>query len=307
MKLEILVPVYNEQECIAETFRRLIDIQNGLKAKFETTIVFINDGSSDKTLELLIELKNKRQDVKVINLSRNFGHQLALTAGLDFAEADFVAIIDGDMQDPPELIPAMLEIAVSGFDVVYGQRNSRVGETWFKLLTAKMFYRVLSQMCEVEIPKDAGDFRVISKKVLACLKSMRERHRFIRGLVPLSGFRQFAFKYDRHERFAGETKYPLKKMVRFALDAIFSFSTRPLKFIRYVGLSSLIVSALLLLKIIYIKIFSGQVIPGYSSMVVILVFFSSVQILSISILGEYIGRIFEESKKRPLYFIDEIM
>jgi len=307
MKLEIVIPFYNEEECIRETFQRLLEIKEVLESKFDVSFIFVNDGSKDKTLELLTGLKQDRSDVKLIDLSRNFGHQIALTAGLDFASADYIAVLDGDMQDPPELLPMMLDVAQSGFDVVYGQRNTRKGETWFKLLTAKMFYQLLSKLCEVDIPKDTGDFRVMNKKVLESLKSMRERHRFIRGLVPYSGFRHIAFKYDRQERFAGTTKYPLKKMVRFALDAIFSFSTKPLKYIRYLGIISLMISAYLLLKIAYLKFIDGGVVPGYSSLVVILVFFSSMQILSISILGEYIGRIFEESKQRPLYFINKIL
>ena len=307
MKLEIVIPFYNEEACILETFQRLLLVKDILANRYEVSFIFVNDGSKDKTINLLSEIKQSRDDVRVIDLSRNFGHQIALTAGLDFASADYVAVLDGDMQDPPELLPMMLDVAQSGFDVVYGQRNTREGETWFKLLSAKIFYQLLSKLCEVQIPKDTGDFRVMNKKVLESLKSMRERHRFIRGLVPYSGFRQIAFKYDRKERFAGTTKYPLKKMIRFALDAIFSFSTRPLKFIRYLGLVSLIISAYLLFKIAYLKFVDGGVVPGYSSLVVILVFFSSMQILSISILGEYIGRIFEESKQRPLYFINRIL
>lgn len=306
MKFEIVIPVYNEEDCISETFNRLLSLKKKLSDTYEVGFIFVNDGSKDKTLELLLKLKEGHPNVKVINLSRNFGHQIALTAGLDHADADFVGVIDGDLQDPPELFPTMLDIARSGFDVVYGQRNSRKGETWFKLLSAKIFYQILSKMCEVDIPKDTGDFRLINKKVLIALNSMKERHRFIRGLVPYSGFRQFAFRYDRKERFAGETKYPLSKMIRFALDAIFSFSTRPLKLIRYVGLVVLLISSMLLANVAYVKFISGQAVPGYSSIVVILVFFSSIQILSISILGEYIGRIFDESKRRPIYFIDKI-
>lgn len=306
MKFEIVIPVYNEEQCIEETFNRLLGLKKRLADSFEVGFVFVNDGSKDKTLDMLLKLKEGHLNVKVINLSRNFGHQIALTAGLDHVDADFVGIIDGDLQDPPELFPAMLDISRSGFDVVYGQRNSRKGETWFKLLSAKMFYLLLSKMCEIDIPKDTGDFRLINRKVLDALSSMREKHRFIRGLVPYTGFRQIAFKYDRSERFAGETKYPLTKMIRFALDAIFSFSTKPLKLIRYVGLVALLISTMLLAKVAYVKLVSGQAVPGYSSIVVILVFFSSIQILSISILGEYIGRIFDESKRRPIYFVDKI-
>jgi glycosyltransferase involved in cell wall biosynthesis len=302
---EIIVPVYNEIECISETYKRLLNLKDVLIG-FDVRYLFVNDGSRDGTLEKLIDLKGDDSSVRILDLSRNFGHQIAITAGLDYSKADYVGIIDGDLQDPPELFQGMLELLRSGYDVVYGQRESREGEGWFKIQTAKMFYLLLSRLCEVEIPRDTGDFRVINGKVLRSMQSMREKHRFLRGLVPYVGFKSVAFKYDRHERFAGVTKYPLLKMVRFALDAIFSFSTRPLKYIRYFGIGSLFVSFLLLLKIAYLKFFSGSVIPGYSSLVVILVFFSSIQIISISVLGEYIGRVFEEVKKRPLYFIDKI-
>jgi polyisoprenyl-phosphate glycosyltransferase len=307
MNFEIVIPVFNESLCIDETFKRLITLRNNM-TNTRVTLSFINDGSKDDTLSRLVSLKGSHPRVKIVNLSRNFGHQLALTAGLDHVDGDvdYVGIIDGDLQDPPELLIPMLEIAKSGFEVVYGQRKSRAGESFFKLVSAKAFYKILSLMCDVPIPRDTGDFRVISKKVLVQITSMREKHRFVRGLVPFCGHKQVAFSYDRAERFAGETKYPLKKMVRFALDAIFSFSSKPLKFIRYIGLIAMLASLLLGLKIIYIKLIVGDAVPGYSSLVVIIVFFSSVQMLSLSLIGEYVGRIFEESKQRPLYFIDKI-
>ena len=306
MKFDIVIPVYNEELCINETVSRLEKVKSSLENRFEVNLIFVNDGSSDKTLDLLSDHAENKNYIHIIDLSRNFGHQIALTAGLDYTNADIVGIIDGDLQDPPELFPQMIDELLPEYDVIYGQRKIRVGETKFKLLSAKLFYLLLSRMCDVPIPRDTGDFRLINSKVLISLKQMREKHRFVRGLVPFAGFKQKAFFYSRQERFAGTTKYPLKRMIRFALDAIFSFSTKPLKLIRYFGLLTFILSAVLVLNTLWIRFYGGAV-PGYSSTVIIIVFFSSVQILSISILGEYIGRIFEQSKDRPLYFINKII
>ena len=304
MRFDIVIPVYNEEECIRETISRLEKVKAQLH-KFDTHLIFVNDGSRDKTFEILSAEAESKKYLHVINLSRNFGHQIALTAGLDHSDADYVGIIDGDLQDPPELFLDMIQIMQSeNLDVLYGQRRSRVGESAFKKISAKTFYYVLSKMCDVSIPRDTGDFRLINKMVLTALKSMRERHRFVRGLVPFAGFRQKSFLYDRKERFAGSTKYPLKKMINFALDAIFSFSTKPLRLIRYFGIVSLVASFYLIANTIWAKL-NSVAVPGYSSTVVAIVFFSSIQILSISILGEYVGRIFEESKRRPLYFVKE--
>lgn len=306
MKFDIVIPVYNEELCINETVSRLEKVKSSLENRFEVNLIFVNDGSSDKTLDLLSDHAENKNYIHIIDLSRNFGHQIALTAGLDYTNADIVGIIDGDLQDPPELFPQMIDELLPEYDVIYGQRKIRVGETKFKLLSAKLFYLLLSRMCDVPIPRDTGDFRLINSKVLISLKQMREKHRFVRGLVPFAGFKQKAFFYSRQERFAGTTKYPLKRMIRFALDAIFSFSTKPLKLIRYFGLLTFILSAVLVLNTLWIRFYGGA-IPGYSSTVIIIVFFSSVQILSISILGEYIGRIFEQSKDRPLYFINKVI
>jgi glycosyltransferase involved in cell wall biosynthesis len=306
MRFDIVIPVYNEEECILETLKRLELVRLQLMG-FDTHFIFVNDGSRDSTFDLLSQEAKSRSHIHVLNLSRNFGHQIALTAGLDYATGDYVGIIDGDLQDPPELFLEMIkEMQEEGLDVLYGQRRIRNGETFFKKTTAKAFYFILSRLCDVPIPRDTGDFRLISKPVLLSLQQMREKHRFVRGLVPFAGFRQKSFLYDRKERFAGSTKYPLVKMINFALDAIFSFSTKPLKLIRYFGFISLFASFYLIVNTIIIKFYSSAV-PGYSSTLVVIVFFGSIQILAISILGEYVGRIFEESKRRPLYFIKDVI
>lgn len=305
--LDIIIPVYNESECIEETIKRVGDVSDLLALYYRVRVIFVDDGSKDDTYFKLSKLVSRNAQYRVIKLSRNFGHQLALTAGLDYASADFVAILDGDLQDPPELIPEMLKKCEDGFHIVYGKRESREGETYLKLLSASVFYKVLSRFCDVDIPRNTGDFRVVSSKVIGALKSMRERHRFIRGLVPYSGFKSFAFSYERKARFAGETKYPLKKMTRFAFDAILSFSTKPIKIMRYYGLFSVFLSFLFLIYVMYLRFFDTGIVPGFTVIIALIIFFGGVQILSMSLLGEYVGRIFEEVKDRPLYFIDEIL
>jgi dolichol-phosphate mannosyltransferase len=305
--LDIVIPVFNEEECIVETVSRIKNVCLSLAEKFKVSIIFIDDGSKDRTFQILKMEAALFKNLKIVKLSRNFGHQLALTAGLDHSTADIIAILDGDLQDPPELLPAMIEKMSEGYDIVYGQRKKREGETIFKRLTAAAFYRVLSRMCDIEIPQDTGDFRVISNRVLLALKSMRERHRFIRGLVPYSGFKSYAFSYQRKTRFAGDTKYPFKKMIRFAFDAIFSFSTKPIKIMRYYGLISVGLSILFFFYILYLRLFSSAVVPGLTVIITLIIFFGGIQILSISLLGEYVGRIFEEVKSRPLYFVEEFV
>lgn len=304
MKFEVVVPVFNEAECIRETTRRILTTLDGLSG-IESRVIFVDDGSSDTTYRLLTEESAKDKRVSVIKLSRNFGHQIAVTAGLDSASADFIGIIDGDLQDPPELFPVMLEKALSGFDIVYGKRVSREGETLFKKVSAAVFYRYLNKMCDVDIPKDTGDFRVISKKTLEMLRSMREKHRFLRGMVPYIGLPSYAFEYHRKARFGGKTKYPFTKMARFALDATFSFSSRPIKIVRYIGIISIFLSIILGIYWLTMKIAFNAAVPGFTAIVTCVVFFGGVQTLAISIIGEYVGRIFEEVKQRPLYFIEK--
>lgn len=304
--LNIVVPVYNEQECLIEMFNRLELLRKNFSA-LNISYIFINDGSSDGTYDILNSFCLDKNWVKVIHLSRNFGHQYALTAGLDHSHSDYVAIIDADLQDPPELIKSMYEKSLEGFDIVYGQRQVRKGEGFFKKTTAKFFYRVISFLCNIDIPVDTGDFRFINKRVLQALIDLRESHRFIRGMVPWVGFKATPLLYNRDERYAGKTKYPLRRMFRFALDAIFSFSNIPLKIASYMG--GMIVALGLLGGgvITYLRLFTEYNVPGVATVILTILIMSGVQIVMLGIIGEYIGRIFEESKSRPLYVVAEKM
>ncbi|MFA5797286.1 MAG: glycosyltransferase family 2 protein [Candidatus Woesearchaeota archaeon] len=303
--LDIIIPIYNEQQCIPELMKRLLALKRKMKT-VEIGFVFINDGSKDKSLPMLYSYADKYKGITVINFSRNFGHQLAVTAGVDHTTADYVVIIDADLQDPPEIIADMYAKAKAGYDIVYGQRIVRKGETVFKKATAALFYRLINMLCDVEIPVDTGDFRLITKKVVDTLKSMREKHRFIRGMVPWVGFKSYPYQYHRDIRYAGETKYPLRKMLRLAKDAVFSFSDKPLRLATYIGFITLIIGILSLIVLLYLRFFTASYISGITAVITALVILSGVQIFIMGIMGEYIGRIFEESKKRPLYVVEHI-
>jgi dolichol-phosphate mannosyltransferase len=305
--LDIIVPVFNEIECINILFDRLISLRKLMSSKIDTSFLFIDDGSSDGSGNALLEIAKKHEFSKVVTLSRNFGHQIAVTAGLDFATADYVAIIDADLQDPPELLNEMFDEFENGYDIIYGQRKKREGETFFKKITASAFYRLLSYMCEVDIPKDTGDFRIMTKQVANELRRMRERHRFIRGMVPWVGFKSYAFEYDRQERFAGETKYPLSKMVKFAFDAIFSFSKKPLIYATRVGLLAMVLAILGAFYMVYLKLFTTAAVDGVTVVITTIVFMGGVQIMVLGMIGEYVARIFEEAKARPLYIADQVV
>jgi dolichol-phosphate mannosyltransferase len=274
-------------------------------ADVSTNFIFVNDGSRDNSFEILRAASADNSSVKVISFSRNFGHQAAITAGIKASNGDWVAIIDGDLQDPPELIGDMLLLAESGYDVVYGQRKSRAGETWFKKFTAASFYKLLSHLCEIPIPRDTGDFRLMSRRAVDAFNSLNEKHRFVRGMVPWIGFPSIALKYDRSARFAGETKYPLKKMVSFAFNAILSFSSKPLTIAIRLGLIIIFLAVLWAIYAVYVRFFSHEALPGFTAILVAITFFSGVQIFLIGIVGEYIGKIFEEVKGRPIYVISE--
>jgi polyisoprenyl-phosphate glycosyltransferase len=303
--LSIVIPVYNEEESILETVKRLQKLRDNFVKEVRVEIIFVDDGCSDNTLKYIRNFAEQDASIKVISLSRNFGHQIAITAGIDLAAGDYVAVIDGDLQDPPELIADMYRKALTGFDVVYGKRRSRTGETYFKKATASGFYRLLNYMCEIDIPTDTGDFRLMSRKVVDAFKKMRERHRFVRGMVPWLGFKSVALEYDRAERFAGETKYPLKKMVTFAINAILSFSSKPLTVAIRLGFFTIFAGLTGGVYMLYLKLFTNIPLPGLTAVLISIVLFSGVQILLIGIVGEYIARIFEESKGRPLYLIAE--
>ena len=268
--------------------------------------IFINDGSKDHSLPQLVSLTQKHSNYKVINFSRNFGHQKAVTAGLHHAQGQSVAIIDADLQDPPEFIVDLFKKQQEGFDVVYAKRRMRHGESILKRFTAKIFYRLILKITEIEIPIDTGDFRIMRRNVVDVLNSMPESHRFIRGMVSWVGFRQIGLEYDRQERFAGKTKYPFKKMLRFAFDAITSFSTLPLKLMIYIGFFASFIGILGIGYIFYIKFFTTLTITGWSSIMITILLLGGVQLVTIGIMGEYIGRLSEESKKRPLYIIEKV-
>lgn len=300
--LDIVIPVFNEEECLDELLLRLLALKDRM-GDVEIVLTFVNDGSTDATMSKLADYAGRFPFIKVLDFSRNFGHQVAVTAGLDQADADYVAIIDADLQDPPELIEAMYRRAKAGVDVVYGKRLMRKGETWFKKLTARMFYRFLSRMCDVEIPDDVGDFRLISRRVLHAVQAMREKHRFLRGMIPWVGFSSEPCLYNRDERYAGATKFPLRKMLKFALDAIFSFSNTPIRIATYTGLFIVGVGIAGGLVLLYVRCFTTYSVPGITAAILTIIILGGVQIIMLGIIGEYIGRIFEESKNRPLYLV----
>ena len=304
-KISVIIPMYYEEEVAEECYKRVKTVLTSLK-DYEHEILFVNDGSKDKTLEILESIAEKDKQVKVISFSRNFGHQCAVTAGLQYVTGDAIVVIDADLQDPPELIPDMLTLWKQGNEVIYAKRKTREGESKFKLLTAKMFYRILNGLSDVEIPADTGDFRLVDRKVVDVINSMPEHNKFLRGLFSWVGFKQQPFEYERKERFAGKTKYPLKKMLKLASDGIISFSTKPLKIVGGLGIITIIISVLLLLYSVISYIFNlNQLTSGWTSIMVAITLFSGVQLLSIWIISEYLARIYDESKKRPQYIISK--
>lgn len=304
-KVSVVIPMYYEEEVAEECYKRVKNVLISLK-DYEHEILFVNDGSKDKTLEILESIAEKDKQVKVISFSRNFGHQCAVTAGLQYVTGDAIVVIDADLQDPPELIPDMLTLWKQGNEVIYAKRKTREGESKFKLLTAKMFYRILNGLSDVEIPADTGDFRLVDREVVDVINSMPEHNKFLRGLFSWVGFKQQPFEYERKERFAGKTKYPLKKMLKLASDGIISFSTKPLKIVGGLGIITIFISILLLLYSVISYIFNlNQLTPGWTSIMVAITLFSGVQLLSIWIISEYLARIYDESKKRPQYIISK--
>ncbi|OIQ10018.1 glycosyltransferase family 2 protein [Neomoorella thermoacetica] len=301
VRYTIIIPVYNEEDVIRETYRRLTLVMQSLGEPYE--LLFVNDGSEDRTAEIIEVLAETDDSVRLLNFSRNFGHQIAITAGMDYARGDAIVIIDADLQDPPELIPRMIEKWQEGYEVVYARRVQRKGETLFKKWTASLFYRTLRMMTEVDIPLDTGDFRLIDRKVCDVMHGIREKSRFIRGLISWIGFRQAAIEYIREERFAGKTKYPLKKMLRLAIDGITSFSHKPLKLATYLGLALSLPSFAYLVFSLGLKIFTAGTISGGRWLITLLLLLNGVNFILLGILGEYIGRIYDETKDRPLYIL----
>lgn len=303
--ISVVVPCYNEQDVLAECHSRLSAVLRKIGDPYE--IVFVNDGSSDRTPWLLRDLHGSDDHVTAVLLSRNFGHQHAVTAGLTAARGDAVIIIDADLQDPPEVIPEMIARWREGYDMVYGVRESREGESGFKLFTAKLFYRLISRLSDVKIPEDAGDFRLLSRKALNALLAMPERHRLLRAMCSWVGYNQYPLKYRRAPRFAGKTKYPLKKMLALALDGIVSFSTVPLKIVTLFGFLSAALSGIGILYSLAVRLFTHEWVRGWTTLWFGILFIGGIQMISLGVLGEYIGRIYTEIKQRPLYLIDEIL
>ncbi|HDR4724901.1 TPA: glycosyltransferase family 2 protein [Bacillus thuringiensis] len=301
--ISVVVPMYFEEEVAQECYNRLksVMLQNDINYEF----VFVNDGSTDRTMEILSEIAANDYRTKIVDFARNFGHQIAVTAGIAAAKGDAIVIIDADLQDPPEVIPELIAKWEEGYEVVYAKRKQRKGETWFKLLTAKYFYKFLNYMSDIDIPKDTGDFRIIDRKVADVFNQMTERNRFIRGMMSWVGFRQTYVEYERDERFAGETKYPLKKMIKFASDGIIAFSTKPLRIVMTLGLLSVLISIIVLLYTITVKIIGTGTQTGWASIMVAITFFSGIQLLGLGIVGQYIARIYDESKNRPIYIVKE--
>jgi glycosyltransferase involved in cell wall biosynthesis len=301
--LSFVLPIYNEEEVIPELHRRLTEFLGNLA--LEAEVLFVNDGSRDRSMELLRELAVGDARYRILSFARNFGHQTAITAGVDYARGQAVVVMDSDLQDPPEVVLEMVEKWREGFDVVYGRRRKRSGESRFKLLTARWFYRIFAAMIPNDVPLDTGDFRLMSRRVIVALRSLRETHRFVRGMVAWLGFKQTEVLYDRPGRFAGDTKYPLRKMVRFAVDGITSFSILPLRFSTYLGMLMSTASVGVIVWALLAKYLFRQTVQGWTAIVIIVAIFASVQLLMIGILGEYVGRIYEEVKRRPLYIVSD--
>ncbi len=301
MKLSIIVPVLNEEAVIPELHSRLLEAVHPTGLGYE--IIYVDDGSSDGSLLLLEKLANDDHRVKILSFSRNFGHQNAVTAGLENCSGDAAVIIDADLQDPPSLIPVMAEKWKEGYEVVYAVRRKREGETLFKKATAAFFYRFLGKMSEVSIPLDTGDFRLMDRKVIEALKQMPESNRFLRGMVAWTGFRQTGVEYDRDTRFAGKTKYPLRKMLRFAFNGITSFSSTPLIYVFYLGLIITILTFVGMLYVLGLKFFTDRTIQGWTSLILVTSLFGGIQLISVGVIGLYISRIADEVKHRPKYLL----
>lgn len=302
--VSIVVPCYNEEEVISETYRRLSALALS-QSSYEFELIFIDDGSRDRTLELLRAMSAEDERVKIVVFSRNFGHQLAVTAGMDEASGDAVVIIDADLQDPPDVIPEMLAKWNQGYAVVYGVRTERRGESGFKRLTAHLFYRLLNALSDTPIPLDTGDFRLVDRAVVNTLGTMNERDRFIRGMVSWVGFKQFPLGYQREQRFAGTTKYPLRKMLRFASDGVISFSTKPLRVAMLSGVASAGFACIGIIWALAVRLFDKGTVPGWAATIIAVLFLGGVQLVCTGILGEYVGRIYMQSKDRPLYIVSE--
>lgn len=305
--LSIVIPCYNEESVIKETLRQMDDLVREIRIQFslDTEVILVNDGSSDRTLEILLASVKKLPFLRVVNFARNFGHQIAVTAGMDASRGDAVVLMDADLQDPPPIVLQMVKKwKEEDYDVVYATRLKRPGETVFKKISAQIFYRILNSLSDTSIPLDTGDFRLMSRRVVEVLNASPEKDRFIRGMVSWVGFKQVSLPYQRSKRFAGETHYPLKKMLALAFTGIMSFSTKPLRLASLLGLFTSLVAFMGLFYALAIKLFTDTWISGWTSLILSILFLGGVQLLCMGILGEYIGRIYMSSKNRPLYLVE---
>lgn len=303
IELSIIIPIYNEEGNIPVLYNRLKSVADSMEVSYE--LIFINDGSKDASLPLIINLVNQDSNVKYINFSRNFGHQIAVTAGIDHCSGNAIAIIDADLQDPPELIQDLYNKMKDGFQVVYARRNSRSGESFMKKFTAKMFYRILARITSIKIPVDTGDFRIMDRKIVEVLKKMPEQQKYLRGQIAWAGFNQTYIMYDRYERNAGETGYTYKKMIRLALDGITGFSNLPLKIATLAGFFVSGITFIISLYALYSRFISKDYVPGWTSLILAVLFIGGVQLISIGLIGEYISRMSANVRNRPLYVVSD--
>lgn len=302
--ITILIPSYNEEDVLLMLYERIIKIINS-QTNYNFEVLFINDGSTDKTLQIIKNLRANDSRICYLNLSRNFGKEIAMIAGLDYSKGDAVIIIDADLQDPPELIPEMISYWEQGYDDVYAKRKTRKGETWLKKFTSKMYYKTLQSVTKIEIQKDTGDFRLLDRRCVEALKQFRESQRYTKGLFSWIGYNKKELLYDRDPRAAGNTKWNYKKLVDLSIDGITSFTTAPLRWSAIIGLLISLIGFIYMIAIIVKTIISGVDVPGYASTMVVILFIGGIQLIFLGIIGEYLGRAFYESKNRPIYFVDE--
>ncbi len=303
-KISILIPAYNEQEVLEHLYQRLGKLANDNKS-YEFEFLFVNDGSRDKTLEIIQHYSKTDARISYVNLSRNFGKEIAMIAGLDHVTGDATVIIDADLQDPPELIPKMIKFWEDGFDDVYAKRNSRDGETWFKKATSKIYYQILQKVTHITIQKDTGDFRLLDRRCVEALKQIRESQRYTKGMFSWIGFEKKEITYDRDPRIAGTSKWNYFKLFNFAIDGITSFTTTPLRISSFLGFIVSVIAFIFIIFIVIKTTLYGDAVAGYPSLMAVVLFLGGIQLLSLGIIGEYIGRIFNETKQRPLYFVEE--
>jgi dolichol-phosphate mannosyltransferase len=299
----IVAPCWNEEGNLRELYRRVQEVMDQSGASWE--LVLVNDGSTDDTLELMKELHLADPRVHYVDFARNFGHQIAVTAGMDYAQGDAVILMDADLQDPPELVLEMIDKWQAGYKVVFAVRSGRQGESWFKLVTAKLFYRLIYRITDIEIPLDTGDYRLMDRQVVDQMKHMKEHHRFVRGMTSWVGFQQTGVYYIREERFSGETKYPVRRMIRLAITAITGFSFFPLQLATFFGFIIALLSAMFILVVIAARLSGNQAFAGQATTLVMVLFLGGVQLISLGIIGEYLGRIYDEVRGRPLYVVNE--